>query len=132
MYNSSGTMIQEFTSVEECSNTLRISNQCITSCCRKERKCTTINGKIYTFRYENQSLIEEEVKYLLSRAPSSAKLKAINSRTKEVIGIYNTFKEASNCLNINQSSICQCCKGKRKTGGKVNGIPVIWEYVYES
>lgn len=130
MYDSNGIVIQEFISVEQCSNILETSNQCITACCRKERKCTTINGRVYTFRYVNQPLTEDEVSYLQS--PSGTKLRAINSKTGEIIGVYSTFKEASNCLNINQSSICQCCKGKRKTGGKINGIPVIWEYEYEN
>ena len=131
MYNSSGVVIQEFISVEQCSNILNISNQCIISCCRKDRKCTTIDGKIYTFRYTNQPLGEQEINYLQNKTPTGTKLKAINSKTNEIIGIYSTLKEASSCLNINQSSIHQCCKGKRKTGGKINGIPVIWEYVYE-
>lgn len=132
MYNVNGECVHQFESVANCSKQLGVSNADITACCRKSRKCTTINGKIYTFRYLKEELSEEEVKYLQNRTPTGIKFSAINSKTMEVIGVYNTLKEASSTLNVNQSSICQCCKGKRKTGGKVNGIPIIWRYVYES
>jgi hypothetical protein len=132
MFDHNGRLVNGFESVTEGSKLLGISNRQITDCCNKSRKCTTIDNKIYTFRYSGESLSDMDIEYLKSREPSGFKLKAINSKTMEVIGIYNSFDEASKSLNINRSSICQCCKGKRKTGGKINGIPVIWEYTYEN
>lgn len=57
------------------------------------------------------------------------KILAINSRTKENIGIYNSYTEASKALNIAVGSISNCCKRKLKSAGKVNGIKIFWEYV---
>lgn len=132
MFDCNGKLVNKFESVTKGSRLLGIPNKQITDCCNKSRKCTTINNKIYTFRYSEGWITDEDIKYLRSRKPSGFKLKAINSKTMEIIGIYNTFDEASKSLNINRSSICQCCKGRRKTGGKINGIPVIWKYTYES
>lgn len=131
MYDISGKCIYEFDSIKDCSKQLNIPNSHITACCRKDQKCTTVNGKIYTFRYLKEDLSEEETNYLQNKVPTNTKFKAINSKTMKTIGIYNTIKEASLSLNVNSSYISQCCKGKRKTGGKINGIPIIWKYVYK-
>lgn len=131
MFNSRGELINKFGSISLGAELLNIPNKQITDCCNKSRKCTTIEGEIYTFRYSYEILSEEDISYLKSRKPTGTKLRAINSKTKVTIGIYNTFDEASKTLNVNRSSICQCCKGKRKTGGKINGIPIIWEYTNE-
>ena len=39
-------------------------------------------------------------------------------------------KTASIKYNISASNIIQCCKGKRKSAGKINGKPAIWKYLY--
>lgn len=130
MYNKDGKCIKIFNSVQEGSKELNIQNRTITDCCRKNRKSTSINGKIYTFRYKNDKLTQEDIKYLQTRATSDSKICAINSKNEEIIGIYDTFKQASDATGINVASINQCCKGKRKSAGKINGIKIIWKYYY--
>lgn len=128
MFDSNGNLVNTFESATEGANLLNITNKQITDCCRGFRKCTTINNKVYTFRYSINDITEEDKEYLKSKKSSKSRIIAINSKTMEIIGIYNTFDNASKSLNVNRSSICQCCKGKRKTGGKINNIPIIWKY----
>lgn len=134
MINSDGNIVAKFNSGTDAENKLGINKSKITNCCNKSVRCTTIQGKIYTFRYENDftTLSNEDIQYMQNKTPSGTKIIATNSSTQQLIGIYNTIKEASEALCVNQSSIHQCCKGKRKTGGKINGCPIIWSYLYEN
>ena len=38
-------------------------------------------------------------------------------------------KTASLKYGISASNIIQCCKGKRKSAGKIEGKPAIWQYI---
>lgn len=42
---------------------------------------------------------------------------------------FNSITEAVKKYNIDHSSIIQCCKGKRKTAGCLNGGKLKWQYV---
>lgn len=57
-----------------------------------------------------------------------------NSQAKSVIcittgKIFYTGIEASKYYNIDNSTITKCCKGKRKTAGKINDTPLVWRYL---
>ena len=43
--------------------------------------------------------------------------------------IFNTIKEGAGYYGIDTSSISKVCKGKRKSCGKYNGIPLVWRYI---
>ena len=43
--------------------------------------------------------------------------------------IFNSIKYASNCYNVARNSISSCCRGTRKSAGKLNGTPLKWKYV---
>lgn len=45
--------------------------------------------------------------------------------------VFNTILEASDCYNIGRQHIGSVCTGKRQYAGKLNGIPLIWEYYKE-
>lgn len=52
--------------------------------------------------------------------PSYASKKVICTETKIV---YNSAKEASSITGANYENICSCCRGTRKTSGKLH-----WQY----
>ena len=43
--------------------------------------------------------------------------------------IFNSLTEASNYYNVSKGHISNCCKGKRKSIGKLNGEPLKWKYL---
>ena len=43
--------------------------------------------------------------------------------------IFDSIVEASNFYNIKGHHISECCLGKRKTAGKLNGVPLVWMYL---
>lgn len=45
--------------------------------------------------------------------------------------VYSSCKEASQIFNIDPSSISGCCLGRNLSGGKKDGIPLVWVY-YEN
>ena len=60
----------------------------------------------------------------------------IEKLSKKVICIntgkkFDSLKDASNWYNVAKSSICDCCKGKRKSAGKLNGVRLQWKYLEE-
>ena len=42
--------------------------------------------------------------------------------------VFNSIKEAGEYYNINQGNICDCCRGKYKSAGKLNGVKLVWMY----
>lgn len=43
--------------------------------------------------------------------------------------VFYSRVEASDKYGINASNITQCCRGKRKSAGKINGAPAVWSYI---
>lgn len=58
--------------------------------------------------------------------PRCKKVAQINRQTGEVIKVFPYIKKASEETGINNSKICGCCRGKRKSAGGY-----FWEYIYE-
>lgn len=52
--------------------------------------------------------------------------KVICLTTKKVFG---TIRDASKFYDICETSISNCCKGKRKSAGKLNGTKLVWRYL---
>lgn len=127
-YSNTGKKLKTFSSASEAAKELNTSEQNISSCCRKESKFTKINGKIYTFRFEDQLLTQEEINILIKSSNYLRKVKAIDSKTGKIIGIYNNRKVAAESLGLNADSIGKCCDGIRKSCGKINNNKIIWKY----
>lgn len=68
----------------------------------------------------------EETKQKISQSKLNKNGKPVRCITTDKI--FNTIREAGRYYNISSSHIAECCKGKRKTCGKYNNIPLIWEY----
>ena len=43
--------------------------------------------------------------------------------------IFHISKEGAEYYNCDNSGIIKCCKGKYKSTGKHNGIPLVWRYI---
>ena len=126
MYDLSGTLINIYESCKEVSEIYNINICNIQSCCIKASKYTNIGTSKFIFRYGDDLVTEEDLEKIKKDV---YRIRAINSKTKETIGIYNSYTEASKALNVAIGSISNCCKGKLKSAGKVNGIKILWEYV---
>ena len=66
--------------------------------------------------------ISEEQKQKISEA-NSIKIAQYDKETNELIKIWGSATDIKRELGINRSSICLCCKGKRKSAGGY-----IWKY----
>lgn len=42
---------------------------------------------------------------------------------------FESAKEAEYIYGVSHSNIAACCKGKRKSAGKLNGEKLVWEYI---
>lgn len=71
--------------------------------------------------------LSEETKAKLSQSKKGQGTKKVICITTNKI--FDSIKEAAEFYDCNKSSITQCCKGKRKTCGKLsNGTRLEWEY----
>lgn len=61
-----------------------------------------------------------------SLCPNSKKVLCI-----ELNKIYSSIKEAERELGIPNTNIVECCKGKLKSAGKLNGMKLHWKYIKE-
>ena len=89
----------------------------------EKRKCE--NNHFYGMHHS------EEAKRKMSEKkkgkPSNNRIKVICMTTGEA---FDSIKEAAIHYNILSSSkICDCCKGKRKSAGKLNHVPLQWKYL---
>ena len=125
-YNLNGELLDTFASCKEAAETLKIQQYNVQQCCSRNSKYTTINNIKFIFRYGDDLVSVEDLNKIKKEI---YKIKAINYKTQEVIGIYDSYSEASLALNVAIGSISSCCKGKLKSAGKVNGIKIIWQYV---
>ena len=73
----------------------------------------------------------EETKAKMSEAKKGAnhpKAKPVICTTTNMI--FNTLNEASNYYGICRSNICTCCRGKKKSAGKLSdGTKLVWRYI---
>ena len=81
--------------------------------------------------------LPKSVKAKISKANSGEKnymygKPAINRKKVILINngkIFNSLKEASNYVGLSSNStVCECCKGRKKSAGKINGEPAKWMY----
>jgi len=101
--------ITEYISAKEASDFLKIKSGCILDCCHKKQK--TAGGFRFMFDKDyNEKKVYENVKYK-SKAIKIIQLSLDGSEIK----IFDSMTSASKELEINDSNISSCCKGKRQT-----------------
>ena len=91
-----------------------------------------ISGENHPFYGKHHT---EEVKQNISKAMKGKNCGKNSSAARSVIcittkRIFFTTKEAGEYYNIDRSHIGSCCKGKRKSAGKLpDGTKLVWKYV---
>lgn len=100
--------IDEFNSISEASKKTNIRDNDISSCCKKKQK--TAGG--FIFFYKNE--YDEKENYKLIYKTKAIKVLQLDKNNNK-LNEFNSITEASKKLNISDSNIISCCKGKRKT-----------------
>ena len=85
----------------------------------------SLKGKHLLWLDEYEQCTKEDIKRYLEWCKSNHFKKIICINTKE---IFNSIVEASNFYKCSDSSILNCCKGKSRFSGKLNGEPMVWLY----
>lgn len=130
MYDLDGNCINIFTSPKEADTKLNLSTGAVCRNCNRNSAFVFVDGIRYIFKYINDELTFNDIERALNiKADPKCKVKAIDSITKEVIGVYNSMSEANRALHIAPGKISEVCSGKRKSAGKFNGHPIYWEKV---
>jgi len=112
-----GNVIKEWYGAREASNVLKIKQDCIWNCCHYHRK--TYKGYIWIFKTEYEQGFDLNYYENLTKPIQINQYGLNNEFIKTWSGSYGASKE----LDIDNSSITKCCKGKYKTAGGY-----IWSY----
>lgn len=104
-------------------------------CCKgKRHSCGEINGeKLLWMYYEDyirftKDEIEAKIKESNILIKKRNKKPVICITTGEIFG---SALEASKHYNIFSNGITNCCLGKKKSCGKLNGVKLVWQYYIE-
>ena len=103
-------VIQYFNSVTKASKELNIKKTLIHDCCNNNQK--TANG--FIFMYKNN--YNPNIQYKLIKNTKAKKIVQLDLNMNKIKNFESIIK-ASIELNICDSSISSCCKGKRNTTG---------------
>lgn len=99
-------------------------NSGIYQCCNKMKGYNMVRGKHLLWYDEYLTMTNDEVeRYVLERMGHIKKVLCVN--TSE---IFENAVCASRKYSAHPSHILECCKGKRKSAGKLNGCPMLWRY----
>lgn len=103
-------IIKIFNSIAQASKELNINRTLISDCCNNIQKST--NG--FIFMYKNE--YNPNVQYKFIKNTKAKKIVQLDLNMN-IIKPFESIIKASNELNISDSNISSCCKGKRKTTG---------------
>lgn len=130
MYDLDGKCINTFTSPKEADTRLHLSTGAVCRNCNRNSAFVFVDGVRYIFKYINDELTFDDIERALNvKSDPKCKVTAIDSVTREVIGVYNSMSEANKALHIASGKISEVCSGKRKSAGKFNGHPIYWEKI---
>jgi hypothetical protein len=101
---------------------------------RNDNRVCNLKWATFSEQSKENPITNRKIREAIARNNCANINKAIKSNEKKVRCIttgetFNSLKEASEYYNIDGSHICCCCKGKRKTSGKLNGQKLKWEYI---
>ena len=86
----------------------------------------TVCGHHILWYDEYLEMTKEELEQFLQKSENKSLIKVICITTGK---IFNSISEASRYYNANMVTISLCCRGKRKTSGQLNGVPLKWMYL---
>lgn len=91
-----------------------------------ERQTRTVKGHHLLWYDEYLNMSQQDLSEYLQHNVNKHLIKVICITTNQ---IFNSLSEASVFYKANINGICACCKGKNKTAGKFNGVPLKWMYL---
>lgn len=116
-YDLEGNLIKIWNTAKEVEDELHIEDSNIGLSCKGKRK--TVGGFIW--KYYGDELTEEEIILRNKHQKESPVVQC--SLSGELIGVFNSIKEASLRTSIYHNSISRCCLGYQKTAGGY-----VWKY----
>ena len=123
-YNDKSVICLETKEVFWCSNDaghiMNIPGSSIARVCSHKRKSIRDLHFMYVKEYIENGIAEENL--------YNQKKKIICVTTNE---IFDSITEASKKYNLEISGICFCCNDKIKYNGKIDNIPLVWQYYDE-
>lgn len=131
MYSINGDLLETFTSASEAAQKLSLTRNRIITCYNRNSSFVQLSDSTRViFRKGEDSCTKEDcIKATLIKSDPKKYVKAINSRTKQIIGIFKTMSEGERYFNISHGKVSECCSGKRKSSGKTSeGDKILWEY----
>jgi hypothetical protein len=115
-YDLLGNFIKTWDSIQEASESTNIFESTIIYCCQKKYK----SGGGFIWRYASD--LDQNIKPY-KKKHYTRKIQQFDLNNN-LIYVWNTLQEASNCLKISKGNICSCARGKRPHAGGY-----IWRYV---
>lgn len=125
-YTQEGIFIKEYNSLDQVCQIFKISKSALSQACKGKTK--TLLGYQWNYKNSNRK-IQAVKKYGKQDKPTQASHGGINQYNKDgtFIAYYPTALEAKRITGINNSNICLCCQGKRKTAGGF-----VWRFADET
>lgn len=128
MYNLDGFCIKTFLTPKQAEEYFNISKGAVSRCCIRNSKFVFIDGSRYIFKYANDDITKQDILDALKvKSDPKCRVIAIDYKTQEVIGTFETMSEGAKKFNTTVSKISEVCSGKRRSSGKYNGNPILWK-----
>lgn len=110
-YDLDGKFRSTHNSIKDAGRCMNISPPAISKCISGEYNL--VNK--FIFKFHNEILTKDEIKYRNDNSLNSTKRSVVGFYlTGEIIGIFDSFYQASKETNLNSYSISKCCKGIQK------------------
>ena len=88
----------------------------------------TLYGKKYIYLCDYEKVSNDDFQKLIQYIDNPRSHRKV--RCIELNIIFDSIKEASKYVGMKiEAGICSCCRNKQRYAGKMNGIPLTWEYV---
>ena len=88
----------------------------------------TLYGKKYIYLCDYEKANENDFKKLIEHIDNMGSKRKV--RCIELNMIFDSIREASKYVGMKiEAGISNCCRNKQNYAGKINGIPLTWEYV---
>ena len=93
--------------------------------CYENRVCV-VDGHHLLWLDEYEKMTKEDLQYYLQKFTNKTLIKIICITTGQ---FFNSINEAAQYYGIDRRGIGDCCRGRYKFSGKLNGVPLKWMYL---
>lgn len=131
MYSIDGILLETFASTSEAVQKLSLTRNRIITCYTKHSAFVQLkDSSRVIFRKGNDICTKEDcIKAASIKSDPKKYVKAINSRTGQIIGVFKTMTDGGKYFKTQPGKISECCSGKRKSSGKTpEGDKILWKY----